>query len=154
MNEIEEITALHKRRQFFANNYAAIEIAHSNPNSDEQLKNSCPSCGYLTLGSRWSWEICTICFWEDDGQDDAEAEEVRGGPNGIDSLVRYRMQTANFLAELKKHSSSANSARAIAGQEVNKLDLMIEAYQPQEEEPLMQQIQTVEKALAKVRGLV
>lgn len=154
MNEIEEIIALHKRRQFFANNFAAIEIAHSNPNNDEQLKNSCPSCGYLTLGSRWSWEICTICFWEDDGQDDAEAEEVWGGPNGIDSLAQYRMQTAKFLAELKKHSAGTNSAGAIAGQEVNKLDLMIEAYQPQEEELLMEQMQAVEKAFAKVRGLI
>ena len=43
---------------------------------------------------------------------------------------------------------------AIAGQEVNKLDLMIEAYQPQEEELLMQQMHAVEKAFAKVRGLI
>jgi hypothetical protein len=27
-----------------------------------------------------------VCFWEDDGQDEHDAEEVRGGPNGSLSL--------------------------------------------------------------------
>jgi hypothetical protein len=26
-------------------------------------------------------DICPVCFWEDDGQDDHDADEVRGGPN-------------------------------------------------------------------------
>ncbi|MFF1770133.1 CPCC family cysteine-rich protein [Streptomyces sp. NPDC058249] len=29
----------------------------------------CPCCGFLTLDERGSYEICPVCFWEDDGQD-------------------------------------------------------------------------------------
>lgn len=29
----------------------------------------CPCCGYLTLGEAGSYEICAVCFWEDDGGD-------------------------------------------------------------------------------------
>ncbi len=47
---------------------------------------ACPCCGYLTLGERGGFEICDVCFWEDDGQDDHDADIVRGGPNGRHSL--------------------------------------------------------------------
>ena len=30
---------------------------------------------------RGGFEICPVCFWQDDGQDDHDADEVRGGPN-------------------------------------------------------------------------
>lgn len=53
----------------------------------------CPCCGFPTLGARSIFEICPICWWEDDGQDEADADEVRGGPNGAYSLTRAR---ANF----------------------------------------------------------
>lgn len=46
-----------------------------------------------TLGERRSNEICTVCWWEDDGQDDRDAERVLGGPNGKYSLSAAR---ANF----------------------------------------------------------
>jgi hypothetical protein len=50
----------------------------------------CPCCGYLTLAERGLYEICTVCFWEDDGQDDHDADRVRGGPNGRLSLTEAR----------------------------------------------------------------
>lgn len=53
----------------------------------------CPCCGYLTLGERGGFEICDVCFWEDDGQDSHDADDVRGGPNGPLSLTEAR---ANF----------------------------------------------------------
>lgn len=37
---------------------------------------TCPGCGYPTLGERAGYEICSVCNWEDDGQDDLEAGEV------------------------------------------------------------------------------
>jgi hypothetical protein len=49
----------------------------------------CPCCGNRTLGKRASYEICPVCFWEDDGQSDA-AEVVRGGPNQDLSLSAAR----------------------------------------------------------------
>ena len=54
---------------------------------------NCPCCGHPTLSERSIYEICSICWWEDDGQDDADADAVRGGPNGAYSLTQAR---ANF----------------------------------------------------------
>ncbi|MGW9133071.1 CPCC family cysteine-rich protein [Streptomyces sp. NPDC055681] len=50
----------------------------------------CPCCGFLTLDERGTYEICPVCFWEDDGQDDHDADRVRGGPNGRLSLTEAR----------------------------------------------------------------
>ena len=50
----------------------------------------CPCCRYRTLHERGGYEICPVCFWEDDGQDGHDAAEVRGGPNGTLSLTRAR----------------------------------------------------------------
>jgi hypothetical protein len=41
----------------------------------------CPCCGYRTLLERGAYDICQVCFWEDDGQDDHDADVVRGGPS-------------------------------------------------------------------------
>jgi hypothetical protein len=56
---------------------------------------SCPCCGFPTLSERSAWEICCVCWWEDDGQGDASANEVWGGPNGSYSLAAAR---ANFFS--------------------------------------------------------
>jgi hypothetical protein len=58
----------------------------------------CPCCGFLTLTERAAWEICPVCYWEDDGQDDSEADEVFGGPNGELSLTAARRNYAEFGA--------------------------------------------------------
>ncbi|MGW5864654.1 CPCC family cysteine-rich protein [Streptomyces sp. NPDC055239] len=44
---------------------------------------------------RGTFEICPVCFWEDDGQDDHNADRVRGGPNYGLSLTEAR---TNFRA--------------------------------------------------------
>lgn len=54
----------------------------------------CPCCGCKTLSERTMFEICEVCFWEDDGQDDNDLDEYRGGPNGLLSLRQAR---ANYL---------------------------------------------------------
>lgn len=55
----------------------------------------CPCCNYKTLDQRGGVDICPVCFWEDDGQDDEDADVVRGGPNGLLSLTQAR---ANYRA--------------------------------------------------------
>jgi hypothetical protein len=50
----------------------------------------CPCCGYATLTERDAYEICCLCNWEDDGQNNDDADEVRGGPNGAYSLTEAR----------------------------------------------------------------
>lgn len=59
-----------------------------------QFPNACPCCGYETIDGRGNYDICTICWWEDDGQDNHDANIARGGPNSILSLTRARL---NFL---------------------------------------------------------
>jgi hypothetical protein len=39
-----------------------------------------------------------VCFWEDDGQDDHDADMVRGGPNANLSLTEARANYRSFGA--------------------------------------------------------
>jgi hypothetical protein len=55
----------------------------------------CLCCGSRTLTAPGIFELCPVCWWQDDGQDESDADVVRGGPNGTLSLTRAR---ANFLA--------------------------------------------------------
>ncbi len=58
------------------------------------IKYNCPCCGCNTLNERGGYDICPVCFWEDDGQDSNDADTDRGfGPNHI-SLLEGR---ANYL---------------------------------------------------------
>lgn len=66
----------------------------------------CPCCKFKTLYGRDHYEICEVCFWEDDGQDEHDAEEVRGGPNGSLSLRQAQDNFRRFGAveePLKKY---------------------------------------------------
>ncbi len=65
---------------------------------DKRLKLfTCPGCGYPTLTMRGSYDICDICNWEDDNQDDSEADKVWGGPNGNLSLTENRINIGKLL---------------------------------------------------------
>ncbi len=55
----------------------------------------CLCCGSRTLSAPATFELCPVCWWQDDGQDEADADVVRGGPNGNLSLTAAR---ANYLA--------------------------------------------------------
>jgi hypothetical protein len=57
----------------------------------ERAAYRCPCCRYRTLHERGGYEICPVCFWEDDGQDDHDVDEVRGGPNSKLSLSQARL---------------------------------------------------------------
>ncbi len=54
----------------------------------------CPCCSLLTISDPGDFEICPVCFWQDDGQGGHDADVVRGGPNGSLSLSAAR---ANFM---------------------------------------------------------
>jgi hypothetical protein len=45
------------------------------------------------LYGRGQDEICSVCFWHDDGQDEADAERVLGGPN---RSLSFRQAQDNF----------------------------------------------------------
>ena len=72
---------------------------------------ACPCCGYLTLGSRGECELCSVCFWEDDGQDVHDADVVRGGPNGRLSLTQARLNFSDFGASSEKRLHNVRPPR-------------------------------------------
>lgn len=82
-------------RQLEAARPHLVEIEHGTANvvASGDGPYPCPCCGYSTLDSRGDDEICQVCYWHDDGQDEHDVEVVRGGPNYELSLARAR---ANF----------------------------------------------------------
>jgi len=72
----------------------------------------CPCCGFLTLPERGGYDIYPVCFWEDDGQDDHDADEVRGGPNHTLSLKEAR---ANYAGRLQGVVATTRLVRTSGG---------------------------------------
>lgn len=103
------------------------------------LKYTCPCCGYQTLNSKHEYDICPICFWEDDWYQ-ADKPYIDGGANHI-SLYKAQINFRKFGAwhkESIKHVRKPNDAdlfdndwKAVEGltikeiSEVFKLGLMI-----------------------------
>ena len=79
MNLLSE--EIERRRRWF-DSYIDQQTHHSIRRSADGGPYHCPCCGFRTLEERGMSEICPVCFWEDDGQDDHDAHIVRGGPNG------------------------------------------------------------------------
>jgi Cysteine-rich CPCC len=77
----------------------------SKPTEQEETYR-CPCRRYKTLRGRAAYEICKVCFWEDDGQDDHDADDVRGGPNGSLSLTNARLNFAAFGVFDRRFSSN------------------------------------------------
>ncbi len=50
---------------------------------------TCPCCGYKTLDDPTPFAICEVCWWENDGQNNHNADENKGNPNGL-SLTQAR----------------------------------------------------------------
>lgn len=82
---------------------------------------TCPCCGYPTLSERGGYDICEICFWEDDGQDDPNADEVWGGPNKGYSLTKAR---ENFAS----HQSMFDAGKDPRGKLVSRNLPMIQTF--------------------------
>ena len=69
-------------------------------------KYKCPCCGFYTFDekSNGNYDICPVCFWEDDPIQ-LEDNEYEGGANRV-SLVQARHNFLSFGAceeEMKKH---------------------------------------------------
>jgi len=53
-------------------------------------------CRYPTLPGRNGYEICELCNWEDDGQDDGTADAVWGASNSDYSLSEARQNFKRY----------------------------------------------------------
>jgi hypothetical protein len=65
----------------------------------------CPCCGYQTLNEGpGEYDLCPVCFWEDDGMHGNDARSVNG-PNGItlaEGQRRYRRYGSAALHAIEK----------------------------------------------------
>ena len=73
---------------------------------DVRTRYTCPCCGYPTLERRIMWEICHICWWEDDGQDDSDKDNI-GGTNDI-SLTEARTNFAKNMISFRPKDEKLN----------------------------------------------
>jgi len=94
------------RRQAWFNEYTA-RLDQQPPG----LPLRCACCGCKTLGERCVYEICPVCFREDDGQDDQNADEVWGGPNGAMSLTEGRANYRAFGASSERRKQFVRPPR-------------------------------------------
>ena len=70
-------------------------------------KNACPCCGYLTLESIGHYDLCPVCFWEDDP---IQRENIgyEGGANTVSlteakaNFKKYQAIDKNFINEVRK----------------------------------------------------
>jgi hypothetical protein len=61
---------------------------------------TCPGCGYPTLSTRGSFDLCSVCDWEDDDQDDPFEDDILGGPNSDLSLTENRLIIGRKLFQI------------------------------------------------------
>lgn len=92
------------RRQWFSEYTQKLEQSTRLTQPDSR-RNTCPCCGYPTLSERGAFEMCHLCQWEDDGQDDPHADEVWGGPNSDYSLAEARTNFTHHLVMYRPHDS-------------------------------------------------
>jgi hypothetical protein len=64
-----------------------------------------------TLRARGSLEICRVCYWEDDGQGEHDADVVRGGPNGSLSLRQAQLNYQSYGASDEAFRDSVRSPK-------------------------------------------
>ena len=99
-------------------------------------KKLCPCCFYPTLKDACAFEICEICGWEDDGQDDNDADEIRGGPNGDYSLTEARKNFRNSHDMYRKSDSDKKKAMAqsanIRERSIDEYNKLLTGIEPQE----------------------
>lgn len=53
----------------------------------------CPCCDHFTLEERGMWDICPVCYWEDDGTDPADPD---GPGSGCNHGLTLRQARENF----------------------------------------------------------
>ena len=69
----------------------------------------CPCCGYRTLEAPAAMGLCPVCWWEDDGQEDADAAIVRLTVNGELSLAEARYYFQHYGASHPRFSPYVRS---------------------------------------------
>ena len=58
--------------------------------------HQCPCCGYRTLHARGDYEICPVCFWEDDDEAETYGIDAPERPQGPNRVQLWQART-NYL---------------------------------------------------------
>lgn len=146
-------TTFWQRRKFFDAYGSRIneQKADLPPNG---MRVTCPCCGYPTTSGE-TYEICDLCSWEDDGQDDLNADEILGGPNQGYSLVEARQNFEKYLVMYPPEEDpsiggpDSDNEKQIKQNIIAAFDKMMEEPTPEELNGLWQKIAQGEKALYK-----
>lgn len=70
-----------------------------------RVKYPCPCCGYLVFDeSPGSYDICPICFWEDD-LSQLRFPRMSGGANGVSLIEAQESYFRHGVSELRFHSN-------------------------------------------------
>ena len=110
----------------------------------------CPCCGYPTLEERMCYEICGLCDWEDDGQDDQDADRINGGPNGDYSLTEARMNFRTHLTMYRAGDINFNHLNRDRIKEIKELyDALIVLSEEREIKEKLRQVTRLERRLRK-----
>jgi hypothetical protein len=154
-----EISALKIRRLAFELGLSDLRVqgallARALPHGTPKLA-VCPCCGYPTIGSRRNHDVCCLCSWQDDGQDDADADNVRGGPNADYSLteargnfVEYRTQYRPSDVRRFARETPAFEARSAL---VAAFDALLPAVRPWEFIPAMPEIERLDRSIYEIQ---
>lgn len=87
-----------KNPEWFQRHMDMLNAGVIKPKRADGLMYACPCCGFKTLSERGGFEVCEVCYWEDDGQDDRDADVERGGANGLLSLSQARKNYQDYGA--------------------------------------------------------
>ena len=118
-----------------------------------QVRCACPCCGYPTLRGRGGYEICELCWWEDDGQDDENADEVPGGPNAEYSLNHARENFQLFgvmyspAEDRRIGGADSEAERAIKEKIVNLFEAMMTTASLEQHRAMWQETLLLERQL-------
>lgn len=119
-----------EQQSILADFYERRKLFDNYLNENNINLHTCPGCGYPTLTERGSYEICSVCNWEDDNQDDKDADEIWGGPNSDLSLTENRLNIGKQLREIAEQTGGRiNTNPAIVlnilSQHNDKIDLLL-----------------------------
>jgi len=103
---------------------------------------TCPCCGYKTLTNESEYEICPICFWQDDGNQLVCANSD-GGANFEVSLKQAQRNFEEFGActkDMVKHvrKPTQGDVKDPEWRPINDTDVFPDSFSPDEERRLIE----------------
>jgi hypothetical protein len=143
-----DLLRIRERRLFF-DDLSSVRGSYRNG------RFTCPCCGYPTLSGRASYEICKLCWWEDDGHDDDNADEVLGGPNKDYSLNDARVNFQMFGVKLAPGDNpgidelESGIVRTIKTRLITVFDSMMKEFSAERRREMWKEVLSLEQQLKK-----